>query len=55
MSKLEELINELCPNGVDYIPLKDVSDVKRGERITKKDLKDDGLYPVMSGGTGVRI
>lgn len=51
MSKLEELINELCPNGVDYIPLKDVSDVKRGERITKKDLKDDGLYPVMSGGT----
>ena len=51
MSKLEELINELCPNGVDYILLKDVSDVKRGERITKKDLKDDGLYPVMSGGT----
>lgn len=51
MSRLEKLINELCPNGVDYMPLKDVSDIIRGERITKKDLKDDGLYPVMSGGT----
>lgn len=51
MSQLEKLINELCPNGVDYMPLKDVSDIIRGERITKKDLKDDGLYPVMSGGT----
>lgn len=51
MSQLEKLINELCPNGIDYMPLKDVSDIIRGERITKKDLKDDGLYPVMSGGT----
>lgn len=36
MSRLEELIQELCPNGVEYKALKDISSIKRGERITKK-------------------
>lgn len=51
MTKLEELIKELCPNGVEYKTVGNVSHVERGTRITKKDLIDDGQYVVISGGT----
>lgn len=51
MSRLEELIQRLCPNGVTFKPLNEIASVKRGERITKNDLVEDGLFPVMSGGT----
>ena len=50
MSKIDELIKKLCPSGVEYKELRQVCDVIRGDRITKKDLIDDGKYPVMSGG-----
>ena len=50
MSKIDEMIKKLCPNGVEYKELRQVCDVIRGDRITKKDLIDDGKYPVMSGG-----
>lgn len=30
MTKLDELIQELCPNGVKYQKLKDISEMKRG-------------------------
>lgn len=30
MSKLEQLINELCPDGVEYRPLKELFDLKNG-------------------------
>ena len=50
MSKIDELIKRLCPNGVALIPMKDVSEIKRGDRITKKDITSDGDYIVMSGG-----
>lgn len=51
MTKLEELINELCPDGVEYKELFKIAEVLRGNRITKKDLSEKGKYPVMSGGT----
>ena len=51
MTKLEELIKEMCPNGVEYKTVGNVSHVERGTRITKKDLIDDGQYVVISGGT----
>ena len=50
MSRIDELIKRLCPNGVALIPMKDVSEIKRGDRITKKDITSDGNYIVMSGG-----
>ena len=50
MSKLNDLIAQLCPDGVPYKKLGEVADIKRGERITKKDLIADGKYAVMSGG-----
>ena len=51
MSKLKELIDKYCPNGVEYKPLgdKDVSIMQRGTSLTKKD-STEGIYPVISGG-----
>ena len=51
MSKLKELIDRYCPNGVEYKPLgdKDVSLMQRGTSLTKKD-STEGVYPVISGG-----
>ena len=51
MSKLKELIDKYCPNGVEYKPLgdKDVSIMQRGTSLTKKDATE-GIYPVISGG-----
>ena len=51
MNKLEELINELCPNGVEYKKIGDVCDILRGKRLTKKELSDEGKYPVLHGGS----
>jgi len=51
MNRIEKLINELCPNGVEYKILAECSSIVRGERVTKKDLIFDGKYPVISGGT----
>lgn len=50
MSKLEELIQQYCPEGVEYYHLNDVATIKRGERVTKAQLVPDGQYPVISGG-----
>lgn len=51
MSKLKELIDKYCPNGVEYKPLgdKDVSIMQRGTSLTKKD-STEGIFPVISGG-----
>ena len=49
MSKLDELISKLCPDGVEYKKLKDVSIMKRGTSLTKKNATQ-GVYPVISGG-----
>lgn len=50
MSRLEELIQGLCPDGVEYKRIKDIAQVLRGKRLTKDMLSDDGEYPVYHGG-----
>lgn len=50
MSKLDELITELCPDGVEYRQLIDVTEMQRGTSLTKKNATE-GIYPVISGGT----
>ena len=50
MSRLEELIQQYCPDGVEYMAVGCVSEIKRGERLTKSSLKTDGEYIVVSGG-----
>lgn len=49
MNNLNLLIENLCPKGVKFIPLKDAAKMQRGTAITKKDIKD-GPFPVVAGG-----
>ncbi len=50
MSKLQELIAELCPNGVEFKKLGVVCSVLRGKRLTKDKLSAENAYPVFHGG-----
>jgi len=43
MSKLEELIQEFCPNGVEYKMLGDIASISRGGSFQKKDFVDSGI------------
>lgn len=50
MSKIDELIKQMCPEGVKYIPLGNLCPVLRGKRLTKSELSEDGRYKVFHGG-----
>ena len=43
MSKLEELLAELCPDGVEYKALREVGTMIRGNGLQKKDFCSDGV------------
>lgn len=51
MSKLKDLIQNLCPDGVEYKKLgdKQVSIMQRGTSLTRNN-STKGVYPVISGG-----
>lgn len=46
MSKLDDLIKKLCPNGVEFHSVEDVANVARGVRVVRSQLADQGSYPV---------
>ena len=48
-TKVEQLIQQYCPDGVEYKRLGDVLGVNRGRRLTKMQLSDDGQYYVYHG------
>ena len=50
MSKLQELIQQYCPNGVEYKKLGEICEVLRGKRLTRRDLSSGGVFPVYHGG-----
>lgn len=43
MSKLKELIDRLCPNGVEYKPLGELGTFERGNGLQKKDFTESGI------------
>ena len=45
MGKIDELIQQYCPDGVEYIRLGEVAKVCRGTRVVKSQLSNEG-YPV---------
>lgn len=49
MSKIDELIQEYCPDGVEFLQLKECTKMLRGTSLSKKNA-NDGPYPVISGG-----
>ena len=52
MSRINDLIKELCPNGVKKYTVKDICLVTRGRVISKMELqKNIGEYPVYSSQT----
>jgi len=50
MSKINELIEEFCPEGVPYRYLGRVAAVQKGSQVNKASLSDDLPYPVYNGG-----
>lgn len=50
MSKLEELIEKLCPNGVEYKTLGEIkTDIYRGSGIKRDEIMEDGVPCVRYG------
>ena len=43
MTKLEQLIEQLCPNGVEYKTLGDITTISRGGSFQKKDFVEEGV------------
>ena len=46
MSRLDELIAELCPDGVEYKNLEEIASINRGVRVVRSQLSAEGGYPV---------
>ena len=46
MSRLSELIKELCPDGVEYRKLGETVSISRGIRVVRAELQSEGEYPV---------
>ena len=52
MSNLEELIEKLCPDGVEYKTVGEIANISRGKVMSKDYLKNNiGEYPVYSSQT----
>ena len=49
MSRLAELIKELCPDGVEYRPLGEIADLQRGGGMPKKLFIDEGIPAIHYG------
>ncbi len=50
MSKIKDLIQQHCPNGVEYKKLGEYIDIYTGTQFNKRDMLDIGSYPVLNGG-----
>lgn len=49
MSKIEELIQQCCPDGVEFVQLSSISELARGKVISKDYIRDnEGDFPVYS-------
>lgn len=46
MSKLNELLQQLCPDGVEYKKLKNAVSIERGKRVVKSQLSQINGFPV---------
>jgi type I restriction enzyme S subunit len=52
MNTIDKLIEELCPDGVPFLPISDLSTTFSGGFIKKTKQDDDFEYPVYNGGVG---
>jgi len=50
MSRLTEVIAELCPDGVKWEKVGDLCEINTGIQLNKEMLSNEGTYPVYNGG-----
>lgn len=50
MNRIEEMIERLCPKGVDMVRLGDYIDIYTGEQLNKSEMQVKGSFPVINGG-----
>ena len=50
MSEISDMIQRLCPDGVEYRKLGDFITIYTGSQFNKRDMVDEGAYPVLNGG-----
>ena len=50
MSKIEEMLDQMCPEGVEFKRIDGLVTISRGEQFNKRDMIDGGEYPVLNGG-----
>ena len=46
MSRIDEMIKELCPNGIEYKKIGEIAEIARGVRVVRSQLSEVGKYPV---------
>ena len=49
MSRIDELIADLCPDGVEFKALGEIADLVRGNGMPKVDLVDSGVGAIHYG------
>ena len=50
MNRIEEMIRELCPNGIGHMKLGNLISIYTGTQFNKRDMYQTGIYPVINGG-----
>ena len=50
MNKIEKLIKEMCPNGVEYKKLFEIANILKGQQLNKEKFIINGEFPVYNGG-----
>ena len=50
MNKIEQLLQQYCPDGVEYLKLSQVIKLEKGKQLNKELLTDFGDYPAYNGG-----
>ncbi|MGC4429245.1 restriction endonuclease subunit S [Streptococcus suis] len=50
MNHIEKMLQDYCPNGVEWKELGEVCVVNKGKQLNKTFLVDDGQYPAYNGG-----
>lgn len=51
MTHIEQMIKDLCPNGVEFKPLGEICKTSMGEFVKKDKQNPNGKYPVYNGGS----
>lgn len=50
MNKIEELIQQFCPDGVEFKEFGKLSTIETGTQLHKTAISEIGDYPVLNGG-----